>query len=102
MAPPRSQRLKDNPNAQLQLPGTKRRGDFAKSAVRHVGVNRPEIHVIEHVEEVEPELKIAPLPNPVQRVVLQQAGVELCQVRIRIDVAGFVAFGAAAGAGKMS
>ena len=44
---------------ELSLSSRQRGGYFCKSRVRHVAVNRPEIRVIEDIQEVEAELEIA-------------------------------------------
>ena len=77
-----------HPNPQLDLPRCERCCGFSEqTAVRHVGIHRPKVHVIEHVQEVKPELKISLLSKPWQMVVLQEAGIHLRESGVAVDVA---------------
>jgi len=58
--------------------------------------------MIQHIDEIKPQLQIALLANPGDAIVFQHAGIRLEQAGIAVDVARFVAFRARSRSGEIS
>src|SRR5580698_783260 len=70
--------------------------------VGDIRIDRPEVHVVEQVDEIETQLKITLFAHVRQVRVLQQAGIDLDHTWIAIDIARLVAFRAGRWSRKVS
>jgi hypothetical protein len=84
----------------LNLPRGQRRRHPAERKVSHISVDRPEVGMIEEVEEIEAQLQLAGFAEPRKMSILGQARIHVNHSGTAIAVAWHISFRAGAGAGK--
>jgi hypothetical protein len=85
----------------LNLPRGQRRRHSAERKVSHISVDRPEVGVVEEVEEFEAQLQIAGFAEPGKMSILGEARIHVNHSGIAIAVAWHISFRARRGSRKI-
>ena len=86
----------------MQLPCAESGSHLTEVRIAHKIINRTEIDMVQHIQEIEAELQGALFTEPTNMIVFQYAGINLNESRVSVSVSLQISLGSRGRRGEIS